>query len=483
MGIRNGQQFIDGLRDDREVWYDGERVGDVTQFSEFKPSIASLARLYDMQHESDRQDVLVADSAEFGEPIGRAFEIPRTQEHLRLKRESYIAWAQSNAGMMGRSPDFLNAMIVALAAKRSFFAEASEARADAVVEYYRHVAKNDLFLTHALLDPQLDKGKLRSEQSDPGISLRVVDENQDGIILNGIKRIATAAPYADEILVWPFPPTFQPGEEAYANVFAIPMNTKGLKTVCRSSFSNLGLTADFPLSSRFDEMDATVIFDNVLVPWERVFLYNNVPLLNRMYRDSRMRELTAHQTNARLEVKLGFVYALAVEMAQAQGLENKPDIMEMLGEAAVKIEIIRSTTRSAEFQATVDPENGVLYPDLPALQAGRAMGPVYYPEFVDMIRRVGGGALIQQPASMREFDSPVGEDIEKALRGASISGQRKTQLLKLAWDLCGTQFGSRHVLYEMNYAGERSALVSSIQREYKRKQPYIDHLDQFLDNV
>lgn len=483
MSVRNGQQFIDGLRDDREVWYDGKRVEDVTTFPEFVSSIASLARLYDMQHESEHQDVLVVDSAEFGEPIGRAFEVPRSKDDLRLKREAYVAWAKSNAGMMGRSPDFLNAMLVALAAKRSFFAEANEARADAVVKYYEYVAKNDLFLTHALLDPQLDKGKLRGEQSDPGICLRVVDENKDGIILDGIKRIATAAPYADEILVWPFPPTFQPGEEDYANVFAIPMNTPGLKTLCRSSFTNHGARSDFPLSSRFDEMDATVVFDNVLVPWDRVFLHKNVPLLNRMYRDSRMRELTAHQTNARLEVKLGFVYALAVQMAEAQGLESKPDIMEMLGEAAVKIEIIRSTTRSAEYQATIDPENGVMYPDLPALQAGRAMGPIYYPEFINMIRRVGGGALIQQPASMREFDTPVGVDIEKALRGANVSGQRKTQLLKVAWDLCGSEFGSRHVLYEMNYAGERSALVSGIQREYLRKQQAIDHLDQFLEDL
>jgi anthranilate 3-monooxygenase (FAD)/4-hydroxyphenylacetate 3-monooxygenase len=483
MSVRNGQQYIDGLRDDREVWYDGQRVADVTSFPEFAPSIASLARLYDMQHEPEYQDVLVADSAELGESIGRAFEVPRSHEHLRLKREAYIAWAQSNAGMMGRSPDFLNAMVAALAAKRSFFAEANEASAEAVVNYYRYVAKNDLFLTHALLDPQLDKGKLRHEQSDPGICLRVVDENQDGIVLTGIKRIATAAPYADEILVWPFPPTFQPGEEDYANVFAIPMNTPGLKTMCRSSFTNRGDRADFPLSSRFDEMDATMVFDNVLVPWDRVFLHKNIPLLNRLYRDSRMRELTAHQTNARLEVKLGFVYALAVEMAQAQSLESKPEIMEMLGEAAVKIEIIRSTTRSAEYQASIDPENGVLYPDLPALQAGRAMGPVYYPEFVNMIRRVGGAALVQQPASMREFDSPVGTDIEKALRGAHVSGQRKTQLLKLAWDICGTEFGSRHVLYEMNYAGDRSALVSGIQREYLRKKHYTDHLDQFLEDI
>ena len=392
MTIRTGKQFIDGLSDNREVWYHGERVKNVSSFHAFEQPIRALAALYDQQHDSEHADVLVADGSEFGEPIGRAFEIPRTVEQLALKRKAYITWAESNCGMMGRSPDFLNVMLAALAAKRDFFAEGGEERAVAVVDYYRHVAKNDLFLTHALLDPQLDKGKLRHEQSDPAICLRVVDENADGIILNGVKRIATAAPFADEILVWPFPPTFQPEEVDYANVFAIPMNTPGLKTICRPSFTTAGSRRDFPLSSRFDEMDATVVFDEVLVPWERVFIHKNTTLLNRMYRDSRMRELTAHQTNARLEVKLGFVYALAHRMAEAQGVANKPDVMEALGEAVVKLEVIRSTTRSAEQQATIDPSNGVLYPDLVALQAGRALGPLYYPELVNLLRKWRNGA-------------------------------------------------------------------------------------------
>ncbi|MGE0861110.1 MAG: 4-hydroxyphenylacetate 3-hydroxylase N-terminal domain-containing protein, partial [Gammaproteobacteria bacterium] len=425
------------------------------------------------------RDVLTCEVPDLG-VVGRAFEMPRTHEHLRLKREAYMTWARANCGMIGRSPDFLNVMLAALAAKRGFFAEASPAGADAMVDYWKYIAKHDLFLTHALLDPQLDKNKLRHQQSDPGICLRVVDENSDGLVLSGIKRIATAAPYADEILVWPFPPAFQPGEEAYANVFAVPMNAKGLKTICRVSYATHGKRRDFPLSSRFDEMDATVVFDNVLVPWERVFVNQDIALLNRMYRETRMRELTAHQTNARLEVKLGFVYALVVRLAEAQGLDTKPDIMEMLGEAVVRVEMLRNTTRAAEYQATVDPENGLLYPDLAALQVGRAWGPIVYPDLVKMVRRMGGGALVQVPVSLDEFDSPVGPHIERALRGAAMSGVSKTQLLKLAWDVCGSEFGARHELYEMNYAGERSALLAGIQREYPRKSEWLEYLDDFL---
>lgn len=479
MAVRNGGEYKAGLKDGREVWYDGKRVEDVTTFPEFQAAIQSIADLYDLQHDPAHRAVLTCEVPDLG-LVGRAFEMPRTHEHLRLKREAYMTWARANCGMIGRSPDFLNVMLAALAAKRGFFAEASPAGADAMVNYWKYIAKNDLFLTHALLDPQLDKGKLRHQQSDPGICLRVVDQNSDGLVLSGIKRIATAAPYADEILVWPFPPAFQPGEETYANVFAVPMNAKGLKTICRVSYANHGKRRDFPLSSRFDEMDATVVFDNVLVPWDRVFVNQDIALLNRMYRETRMRELTAHQTNARLEVKLGFVYALVVRLAEAQGLDAKPDIMEMLGEAVVRVEMLRNTTRAAEYQATVDPENGLLYPDLAALQVGRAWGPIVYPDLVKMIRRMGGGALVQVPVSMDEFDSPVGPHIERALRGAAMSGVSKTQLLKLAWDVCGSEFGARHELYEMNYAGERSALLAGIQREYPRKAEWLQYLDGFL---
>jgi aromatic ring hydroxylase len=166
-------------------------------------------------------------------------------------------------------------------------------------------------------------------------------------------------------------------------------------------------------------MDATVVFDHVLVPWERVFLHENIALLNRMYRDTRMRELTAHQTNARLEVKLSFLYAVCVRLAEASGLDARADIQEALGEAAVRV-------------------------------------------------------------SLAEFDSPIGADLERSLSGAGLSGRDKARLFKLVWDLVGTEFGARHELYEMNYAGERGALVAGVHREYSRRPQYLAALDRFL---
>jgi aromatic ring hydroxylase len=213
--------------------------------------------------------------------------------------------------------------------------------------------------------------------------------------VSGAKSVATAAAYADDILLWPAVPNFGPGDEPYALCCSIPIASDGLKVICRPSFTNLGRADDFPLSSRYDEMDSVVVFDRVSVPWDRVFLHGDIQLITKMYATTRVRELSAHQTNIRLQVKLEFIYALLVRMAQAIGVEAMPPVTISLGEAAAFIEIIRSAVVAGEQGATIDPENGVLYPDLYALQAGRALGPVYYPELVGLVRRMGGGALAQ----------------------------------------------------------------------------------------
>jgi len=481
MTVRDGKAYLEGLNDGREVWYDGERVDDVRSHPAFKSSVATVAGLYDMQHDPAYRDVLTYECPELGERVHWSLHIPRTVEDLHKRREAYACWARATCGMMGRSGDFLNTSLTGIAANSWFFGEHSAERAQVAESYHRFLKQTDPFLTHALVDPQLDKGKLRHEQEDPGTCLRVVGRSDGGLIVSGAKRIATAAPYAHEILVWPFPPTFQPGEEPYANVFAIPMNTPGLKTICRASFANNGERRDFPLSSRFEEMDATVVFDDVLVPWDRVFLHENIDLLNRMYKEVRIREMTALQTNTRLEVKLSFLYAVIVRMAQAAGIENRPATMEMLGEAATYVEIVRNSVRAAEAQATVDPRTNVIYPDLAALQVGRVMGTKVYPAMLEMLKKIGGGGLVQLPVTMDEFNSPIGADIDRYLSGSGWSGQDKAQLFKLAWDLCGSEFGSRHELYEINYAGDPAALRASAHREYSRKEQHLAFLDDFLE--
>ncbi|MCS6925905.1 MAG: 4-hydroxyphenylacetate 3-monooxygenase [Candidatus Binatia bacterium] len=469
MGIRTGAEFIRGLQDEREVWLGKERVKDVTAHPLFRPTIDSLARLYDMQHDAAYRDVLTYRSPTSGQPVGLSFLIPRSRDDLVRRRQMIKTWADATYGMMGRSADFLNTMVMAWAAKSDYFAQQHPECAERVRRYYDYCREHDVFLTHALIDPQVDRSKTRAEQADPYLCLGIVRETRQGLIVRGSKMIATAAPFADEILVWPFPPTLTEAEARYALVFIIPVATPGLKIICRESFTKLGHPADHPLSGRFDEMDAVAVFDDVLVPWERVFLYGDVRLVANLYVGARIREMTAHQTNTRFLSKIEFVYGLLCHMAEAIGVHNAPAIQEMLGEAATFIEIIRSALLAAELQAEVDPSNGVMYPALQPLQVGRTWAPRMYPRLMEMVRRLGAGGLMQLPASVEALDSPIGRDLQQYYRGAHISAPEKVRLFKLAWDLVGSDFGSRHLLYELFYAGDPSMLMAGFHREFDKR--------------
>ena len=278
MGARTGAEFTAGLRDQREVWLGNERVEDVTTHPAFRAAVESIAQLYDMQHDPAYRDTLCYPSPTSGKPVGLSFLIPRTRDDLVRRRAMSKVWADATCGMMGRSADFLNAMLTAWAAKADYFARQSPECRERVLDYYEHCRENDLFLTHTLVDPQVDRSRNRAEQDDPHQCLGIVDETAEGLVIRGAKMIATAAPFADEILAWPFPPTLTAAESAYAIVFIIPVASPGLKILCRESFTRPGAVEDHPLSARFDEMDAVAVFDDVVVPWPRVFLHKDVNL-------------------------------------------------------------------------------------------------------------------------------------------------------------------------------------------------------------
>lgn len=478
--MRDGKAFIESLKDGREVWLDGERVKDVTQHPHLRPSIDSIARLYDMQFEAGYRDTLTVPSAETGGAIGRTFQIPRTREDLRARRKATRAWMETSFGFMGRAPDFLNATVMALKTKSAFFARQSRERQQAAENYYLHAASNDIFLTHALNDPLPNKTKARHAQADAGIVLHGVEETAKGLIVSGAKVVATAAAYANEAIVFPMPNNLVKGDERHALAMCVPMDAPGLKVLCRGSYAHPGRIEDYPLSSRFDEMDSVLVFDRVHIPWERVFLYGDIALTNAMFAGCRVRDVTAHQTAIRLLVKLEFIYALMVKIAAALGTEDTASVAQLLGETAAQVETVRNAVIASEAMAEVDPENGMIYPDHTALLVPRVMGPRIYGEFVQRLRRISGSMLMQAPSSLADFDSPAGPAMNRYLAGTGVTAREKIALARLAWDICGTEFGSRHVLYELFYAGDPDAIMAGMHRGYAHKDAHLAMFDRFM---
>ncbi len=452
MGIRGGQQFLDGLRrQPREVWVSGERVEDVTSHPAFAPAARALAKLYDMQLDARYQDVLTYVLPDGGR-AGTAFMPAASRADLEKHRRAYQLWAEQNFGLMGRSPDFLNCALRAFAEARDVFDRAGKAFGDRITRYYEHVRDNDLFLSHALITPQNDRSKSSGEQA--ALHLRVVKEQADGIVVSGARMLATLGAVSDEIIIYCLP-GLKPGDEDHALAFAVPTGAPGLRQICREPYDTGGRSSfDHPLATRFEETDSLLVFKDVFVPWERVFCYRDVTLLNSLYADSALRNHTAHQTNARALVKMRFATGLAIALARAIKADTFLHVQQMLGEALGYVEIVESALVRAEVEC--EPTKvGTVRAALAPLQALRAFLPTAYPRVVEIIQRIAAGGFMMMPTGADLAHPELVEDTSLYYQGAGgMSSVERVKLFKLAWDLAGDSFGARQLQYERYYAGD-----------------------------
>ncbi|MCH7653929.1 MAG: 4-hydroxyphenylacetate 3-monooxygenase, oxygenase component, partial [Chloroflexi bacterium] len=237
MPARTGEEYLAKLKENPpEVWIDGQRVRDPTTHPAFRRGARSMADLLDMQHEPALRDEMTYDSPSSGERVGTSFLTPRTPEDIVRRRLMMTRWARHSGGMMGRSPDYLNAGLMAVAAASSYFGgNRPEFKAN-VERYYEHVRENDLCMTHTLVNMR----RTRSAESVMGaddVGLRVTRETDEGIVVKGARVLATLGPISDEIMV--FPSTVLstiPNAERYAFAFSSTTATPALKFVCRESF-------------------------------------------------------------------------------------------------------------------------------------------------------------------------------------------------------------------------------------------------------
>jgi 4-hydroxyphenylacetate 3-monooxygenase oxygenase component len=451
MALRNGQEFIEGLRrNPREVWVAGRRVEEITTDPVFRRPIAGIAQLYDLQTRPENREVMSYE--EDGERIGTSFMIPRSQADLVRRRESMTIWANATFGMIGRSPDFLNTTLMTWAESADFFAQRGERFADNVRNYYRYCRSRDLFSTHAIVNPQTDRSRGSHQHEDAFAHLGVLEETKDGLIVRGAKMLATHGPTADELLVYP-QPGIREGEERYVLAFGIPCATPGLRFICREPFDSGNQSEwDHPLGARFEEPDAVCVFNDVLIPWERVFLYGDVKMGNALFAQASIRNHTGHQTAIRGLAKCQLVTGTAIAMTRAIKSDGFLHVQEQLGELLAYLQLIEGAILMSERNA--EPTGrGAVRPAYAPLQALRYHLPKMYERMVQATQVLGAGGLLVNPMEA-DLRSEIGGDIARYYRGAGVDAARRTQIFKLAWDITGTQFGQRMVQYERYYAGD-----------------------------
>lgn len=459
MGIRTGRQFVEHLQNHpREVWVEGERVDDVTTHPAFAESVRQMARLYDMQHDPRFQEQLTYIVPETGERAPASLMPALTLEDLKHRAEAYRISAGATFGLMGRSPHFMHAVTLGFCEARDIFGEQDPRFAENVLNYYRYVRDNDLFLSHALITPQNDRSKNAAQQQEETMHLRIVRETPDGLIVRGARMLATFGPIADELLMYNLISAIREGEEDYTILFAIPTDAKGVRQIARPPYRKDAPNFDHPMATRFEENDSLLIFDDVLIPWERVFSYRNLAVARMVPR--RAGTYTGHMTQIRALVKLQFIVGLACAVAQAIKADQFLHVQQMLGELITDIELMKSCIVRAEVECESTPDGTLRCAGPPLAAAGRLMARVY-PRAVEVLQTIGAGGLMMQPAGA-DFTSPeLAADVAKYYRGAEgMSSVDRVRLYKIVWDMVGEAFGQRAVQYERYYAGDPVRLLA-----------------------
>ncbi len=465
MGIRTGREYRESLRDDRTIYVDGERISDVTEYPPFQGIVETIAELYDVQHE--RPDELTYRSPKTGDRVALSFLMGETVEEVERRRRAEEARCEMTCGLMGRMPDFMNALMTDAAAFMEIPSRRGRHFGENLFRYYEACRENDWCLTHTLADPQIDRSKGPTGQPDPTLALHRVRETDRGLIVRGARMLSTLAPFSNELFVGPFYPR-KPGDEAYALCFAIPTSTPGLKFVCRESYDKGRSRFDRPLSGRFDEEDALAIFDDVLVPWERVFFDGDIEASNFFI--SKVPGYALLQCTIRGMVKLKFLTGLACYLAEAVGRSEAVHVQAQLGELVASCEVLSGFVRAAVAEVAAARK------DRTAVRTLASALWVYCPQAhvraAQVIREIGGSGLIMTPTE-KDFAHPeIGPLVERYLQGRGVDARRRVQLFKLGWDMLGDQFGSRQLQYEWFYAGDpyftRSRFYNSpIVKEYK----------------
>ena len=447
MPARTGAQFLHGLRDTREVWLGGQRVTDPGEHPALRGGAEAIAAVYDLHY--DYPDDCLMPDPETGEPIAVSHIIPRSKDDLLRRHKALRRVAEFSVGLMGRTPDYMNVTYAGFAGRGDEWAiGGNDEGAANLVAFQKELARNDLSLTHTLIHAMSDKSKGHVPAGFDETQLHTVEKTEHGILVRGARVLATLAPFSDELAVYPSQP-MPDASRRHALSFCIRMDTPGLKFICRDSVSLPDNRFDHPLSGRFDEQDAFVIFDNVEIPQNRIFCDGNLQVYNSVMSAS-WRGNAMHQTMIRAWTKLEFAWGIASRMAEAIGASDPPTL-QMLGEIWSFAELARSAVLAAE-EGAYHYGNDCWFLDGRPLDALRTSLPYWFPRVNEIIRLIGSHNVLATPAA-GAFDDPLLRPlIDKYLRGAGdTSAYDRARIFRLGWDFAGSALASRNEQYERFY--------------------------------
>ena len=451
--LKTGSQHAESLKDGRQIFINGQIVANVAEHPAFRRTLQTIGGLFDFAARPENVDLMTFEASDAsGRRANRIWQLPRSYQDLVVRRRALEAWAELHAGFLGRAPDHVASSLSGMVMGVDVFESYDAARAGDLADYYRFARDNDLYLTYVIINPQADRSKGPSEQQDRFLTAGVVDQDSEGVTIRGGKMLATGGVFANEVFVTCIQPLCE-GEESYAISFAVPMNAKGLKILSRKSYEE-GATSvfDYPLSSRFDENEAILYFDDVKVPWERVFICRDIAMCQKQFHATPAHVYQNYQSQVRLMVKMRFLVGIAKRIAETNGVVGFPQVKELLGSLAAQNTMVDALVHAMELKGRM--HGAYFAPDPHTLYSAQVLTQQLYAQVMVALRELAGGGMIMLPSSIQDFASAeIRALIDKTQQSPAGSSEDRVKFFKLAWDAVGSEFASRHTQYEMFYAG------------------------------
>jgi len=473
-----GKQYLESIRDGRKVYIGKELVEDVTAHPAFAKGADTIAGIYDRKASPENREVMV--SKEGSEEFSTYFLQPKSRADLEKRYETHRRIAAWTQGFMGRSPDNFPSYLSGLATQPKLFNGLRDGTGDALRAYYEKARREDLFMSHAVTNPQGSR-RAGSEMEAAGTlspTLRVVAEDDKGVTINGLKMIGTGSVFCHETWVGNLQPV-PPGQEAETITCAVPLNLDGVSIWSRKPYElSSNREFDAPLSARYDETDAAILFENVKVPWERVFLHNNVAMTREIYFRTPGHSLANHQANIRFVEKLRLIVGIAHKLTESNKAGSIPAVQSTLGKLAAQLANLEGMVRGQIFDYEKMP-GGYVTINRRFMYAALHWCSNNHSKICDIVRELMGGGPIQMPADSSVMDNPeIYKKFETYWSLPEQNAKERMKLIRLAWDVLGTEFAGRHMLYEKFYAGP-----GFVMDLYSYQHAGWDGLDKVVDDL
>lgn len=447
--LKTGKEHLASLRDGRQVYIGSERVDDVTTHEAFRNGAGTVAAIYDMKAATENRESLSFE--EGGERFSNYFLRARSEADLSSRFRVHKAISDMTYGMFGRSPDHVSAFVTGMTLKPGIFG----AYKDNILRCYDRMRREDSYAAYAVVPPQGARDpEFYSSQSLPIPSLQVVREEDDGVVISGMKMLATGAVFANEIWIGNLLP-MAPDQAKQAITCMVPCNAPGLKLWSRKPLERQ-TTSDFenPLAHRFDETDSVLICDQVKVPWENVFVLDDTELARGIYIQTAAHAYGNHQSNTRFLSKLQLITGLANRITEATGAIQVPAVREVLGRMAAWEATLRGLISGQIREAEVWPSDDFLCYNRQLVYAALNWCTENHSVIIDQLRELSGGSVFQMPADISVVDDPeLLETFETYWATPQLAAVDRMKLFKLVWDIVGSEFAGRHQQYEKFYAG------------------------------